>query len=1633
MDINNSLKDLSFRVKFVAGAILVCLAAGLGLFVVDKINSRDIAYAGDVLCYANMTGVNCCPSGAAADSASCKTFLCNSAGTTCKTGETAAAEKAGKAAWNGNSFPTLDMSKMTSDSYADSAVAIPAVNNYQAAVTSQPATQTTTAAQATTAKVDAVWSNFSTCDADCGGGSQFRTCTPEKNGGKTCSQVLASLSDASDGTNRECNTQACPSNKAAKTSSTQAQSTTKTTAGSVPTYNSVASFVATLTGSPATVPGSSVDNSGSTGGQSQTTQSASGSTAAAQASNGSAAAQFAAQSGSPASKVTTTQVDKVQSASPGATTTTKPDLPNFNCSGKCDPSKTQTCAWFVGTANHCFCDNGQFKVTSDIKEYCGLCGWDTKACDCNYNGSAFAVGKIFCGIDKSQNVSFSCKTPPKTTVEACINGSVCGTKNGCGAETPACTDLTNDIIDVVGQINSGTTHFASQSKASTKFKIHASSSSNYWTDSQSLADEINNLEKKGVFENVKNSAAKLKKISGFGKLSVACASPKITPWCSEESAQVYTCAEGPLSGCYVWNWVMGGSKNCSRNSDGDYCQYTKNASTGEKIAAGACSGEAPRGCSNPAGSIGEYGCDSGTPALCSESGKWVKITTCEDAGCKAACASTVGKTCTTKDDCGSDSVCAFKDKTAATGVCAIAGQTACAGSNSRYYQPDNDVYFCSQSQYYHCVAKGYTAATWLVEKTCANGCDAAGSKCAAAGTTAQTDCSSTPRSCLAASDDCAANCGSGWTCKPKQDFSQTTLTGLGLTFTLNQVSQAGDGGVCAPASKVTPVITPSESLTVKCDSYFDATGACANCTTNKPFKSCTIKDSVSATPVSVKGSGQTSFTQCLKNAGSGDSSSSSSTKKSNQTTVTLYVDCVGDSANDKAHDETTCDGPTGPANTYNPTSAKNPDNQGAAKGEDCATDDDCTIGLVCKDGTCMTKAAAAAADKADNTAPTVSITSPTGTVKDKAADLKATTNLKATCTFSNTCGNNTVTGMTMNTSDGYSHTATLSSLSKGSCTVTVTCKNGGADTAATSATGTDTKTYTVDLSGNSEYKPTVTSATDPKFEIANPVLKVTTNLPAACQFKKDSTFTYGSGTKFDTTGTDTAGAYNHNTQLTSLTNADYTYYVVCQGTEAGANSDPLAVKFTVDLSGSAPTIESTTPATQTVTNPTLSITTNLPAACQYKKDSTFVYDDKTGTQFGNDGDYSHTVSLASYADGPYKFYVACKGDSTGAAKTYDKAIETTLSRTGAVGPTISNTTGSNQTTSTPIISITTGTAATCQYKEGADFTYGSGIQFADSSTGHSVTLPVLADGTHTFYVVCKDITSGAVNAAGTQIIFTVAAGSTTCAKLTSNDKQNDDDRNASESDDSDSVFLWKAAENGTRGEFTSVDWYAGYQFTTNKDGKVTQLCGYFASGDSNKVSLYNSSYKALATATVKGDDDWKCVNISPVAVKSDKHYYVIARVDNAPINYEYESGLLPTDGDNAVVEAGIRQLATDDFGSDIKKYDYMVFGLVDVRISFTAENSEGPEVSSPVPVGTISHDYAKLSVETDNAATCKFDRNDVEYADMAYTFGTTGAKNHEQKVCELDDGNFTWYVRCKNTSGGDVNDASTLIQFETSN
>jgi len=305
----------------------------------------------------------------------------------------------------------------------------------------------------------------------------------------------------------------------------------------------------------------------------------------------------------------------------------------------------------------------------------------------------------------------------------------------------------------------------------------------------------------------------------------------------------------------------------------------------------------------------------------------------------------------------------------------------------------------------------------------------------------------------------------------------------------------------------------------------------------------------------------------------------------------------------------------------------------------------------------------------------------------------------------------------------------------------------------------------------------------------------------------------------------------------------------------------------------------------------------------------------------------------------------------------------------------------------------------------------------------------LADGTHTYYVICKNDTAEAQSEL-MMIMFVVNAGQAdVCADLVSNDRKNNANRSYWGNQNSNSAYLWQAVETGTRDKFEKVDWHAGYQFTPEKDGKVSQLCGNFAAGTANRVSLYDGSYTELAGVQITGNDAWKCADIAPVEIKTDRRYYVIARIDNNPVYFEYKSGMLPKRTGNAVIEAGIRQSAGQQaFDYDIRKYDYMIFGLVDARVSWSPATLNGPAFITAGPNGTVAGDSTVLSLITSGASECRFGREDVDYAQMSYLMGKTAADNFAQKVCGLEAGDYTFYARCRNT-GGAENNMSAAITF----
>ncbi len=556
----------------------------------------------------------------------------------------------------------------------------------------------------------------------------------------------------------------------------------------------------------------------------------------------------------------------------------------------------------------------------------------------------------------------------------------------------------------------------------------------------------------------------------------------------------------------------------------------------------------------------------------------------------------------------------------------------------------------------------------------------------------------------------------------------------------------------------------------------------------------------------------------------------------------------------------------------------------------------------------------------------------------------------------------------------------------------------------------------------SPVSPIVTNTTNASQATSRPLLSVSTNRAASCQFNANGGFSYPAGTTFDTTG-----GYNHNAQLPETANGAKVYYVVCKDNTTGGVSDALKIEFTVNVD-SAPVVTVMTPATQTGSNPVLKVITDRLAACQYKEDAVFAFG--AGTPITTADGYDHSVSITALADGAHSFYVICKDNATNAL-SQPKQITTTLQRTASANaPVLANTTAVSQTINNSVLSVTTNIAAACQYKKDVVFTYGQGTALSGDSakTTHQAQLSGLSAGTHTYYVICKNDSADAYSAAMAIMFAAGGGGAEVCADLSSNDRKNDAGRSYWGSGQANSTYLWQSVETGTRDKFDKVDWHAGYKFTPEKNGRINQLCGNFADGVTNRVSLYDGAYKELAAAEIEGNDLWRCVDIAPVEIKTDKKYYVIARIEDNPVYFEYKSAMLPKKSNNAIIEVGVRQTAGDVFDNEIRGYDHMIFGLVDVRVSWLPASITGPTVASSGPKGTVSSADASLSLQTSGARECRFDREDVSYGQMSYLMSGSGTDNFAQKVCGLENGRYTFYVRCKGT-GGAENNVSSVINF----
>ena len=183
------------------------------------------------------------------------------------------------------------------------------------------------------------------------------------------------------------------------------------------------------------------------------------------------------------------------------------------------------------------------------------------------------------------------------------------------------------------------------------------------------------------------------------------------------------------------------------------------------------------------------------------------------------------------------------------------------------------------------------------------------------------------------------------------------------------------------------------------------------------------------------------------------------------------------------------------------------------------------------------------------------------------------------------------------------------------------------------------------------------------------------------------------------------------------------------------------------------------------TDTTMSVNTNENATCKYSTEANTLYDSMANTFFST-GARAHSQPIVSLENGKaYTYYVRCR-DAALNKNTTDYPISFSV----RIGPNISKGLPTGELdagTTSEIMSVTTDVNATCKYSETPNKAYDS-MTTTFSTTGatdHSVTVGPLVDGEpYTYYVRCKDDTTGDINSSDYPISFSVAA---TGARLTS--------------------------------------------------------------------------------------------------------------------------------------------------------------------------------------------------------------------------------------------------------------------------
>jgi uncharacterized delta-60 repeat protein len=214
--------------------------------------------------------------------------------------------------------------------------------------------------------------------------------------------------------------------------------------------------------------------------------------------------------------------------------------------------------------------------------------------------------------------------------------------------------------------------------------------------------------------------------------------------------------------------------------------------------------------------------------------------------------------------------------------------------------------------------------------------------------------------------------------------------------------------------------------------------------------------------------------------------------------------------------------------------------------------------------------------------------------------------------------------------------------------------------------------------------------------------------------------------------------------------------------EGGSSTDSTTTDDTATVDETAPSITASTKSTFSSTEEViLAVSTDEDAICRYNANYDEDYGEMSSVLSSSFGTGHHVV-LGQLAAGSYTYYVRCKDvkgniNSSGDNITFEVKEETEKNSAeaperGDLSP------GGNVSGSSVTLSLTTDVAATCKYTDsGAGMDYSNMKKFFDETgeTEHSESVSDLADGEYTYYVRCKNTSSGAANTTDAKITFTV--------------------------------------------------------------------------------------------------------------------------------------------------------------------------------------------------------------------------------------------------------------------------------------